>query len=259
MLENQKAGIKSIEVGARILQALIQTSNSMTLRDLAAASKMAPSKAHRYLVSLVRTGMVEQDAVTKRYALGAMAFQLGITAIGRFDPLGDAIKVQRTIRDRIDETVVLSVWGSHGPTIVHIEESSHPVIMTMKVGAVLPILATAAGLVFGAFMPRVVSAKIVRSELRNATGPVPFVKTKAAVERLFRSVAERGIATNKGHLTEGVSAIAVPLVSPLGQLVAAMSVIGRDERIDMRLNGATADLLRAAAQQFRSGPAGHTR
>lgn len=255
MQQTGKEGIKSIAVGARLLQVLIQTPHSLPLKELSAAARMAPGKAHRYLVSLVQTGLVERDPGTKRYALGSMAFQLGLTAIGRFDPLGHAIKVQSALRDRIDETVVLSVWGNHGPTIVHIEESSHPVIMTMKVGAVMPILATAAGLVFGALMPTVVTAKLIESELKSASGPIPFARTKSAVEKLFRSVRKERIATNKGHLTPGVSAIAVSLVSPQGQLVAAMSVIGSEDRIDMRLNGPTADALRASAKAFSSWPA----
>ena len=55
------------------------------------------------------------------------------------------------LRDRFDETMVLSVWGTQGPMIVHVEESSQPIIMTMRVGAVLPVLQTASGLAFAAF------------------------------------------------------------------------------------------------------------
>jgi DNA-binding IclR family transcriptional regulator len=62
--------------------------------------------------------------------------------------------LQRELRDRIDETMVLSVWGTQGPTIVHVEESSQPGIMTMRIGATLPILQTASGLTFAAFLPR---------------------------------------------------------------------------------------------------------
>ena len=38
--------------------------------------------------------------------------------------------------------------------MLRVEESSHPVIMTMKVGATLPLMHSAAGRVFAAFMPR---------------------------------------------------------------------------------------------------------
>jgi len=31
--------------------------------------------------------------------------------------------LQRELRDRFDETMVLSVWGTQGPTIVHVEEA----------------------------------------------------------------------------------------------------------------------------------------
>ena len=61
-------GIQSIEVGARLLRALAANGRSMMLRDLAQNAAMPAAKAHRYLVSFMRMGLVEQDANTGRYA-----------------------------------------------------------------------------------------------------------------------------------------------------------------------------------------------
>jgi len=249
----QNNGVKSIEVGSRLIQALVESAGAMTLKDLAGASNMMPGKAHRYLVSFVRTGLVRQDPRTKRYMLGNMAFQIGLAAIGRDDPLARAVEIQASLRDRIDKTVVLSVWGSHGPVIVNVKENSHPVIMTMRVGATLPMLATAAGLVCGAFLPRIVTSKIIKSELLTIANAMPGTRTMASVERVLASVKKAGFATNKGHLTNGVGAVAVPLLGWHGQLVAVMSVIGREENLNMRSNGAIANQLRIAARQFLDG------
>jgi len=94
------------------------------------------------------------DPDTRRYALGPLATRLGLAALNSHQPLHDAILLQRQLRNRLDETLVLSVWGAQGPTVVHVEESSQPIIMTMRIGAALPMLATATGLVFAAFLPR---------------------------------------------------------------------------------------------------------
>jgi DNA-binding IclR family transcriptional regulator len=48
------------------------------LRDLAADTGMSAAKAHRYLVSYQRLGLVLQDAGTTRYDLGPAALNLGL-------------------------------------------------------------------------------------------------------------------------------------------------------------------------------------
>ena len=59
-MENDKRGIQSIEVGGQLLRALVRSGEPMMLRDLAAAAGMPPAKAHPYLVSFARLGLVEQ-------------------------------------------------------------------------------------------------------------------------------------------------------------------------------------------------------
>ena len=50
-------GVKSIEVGSRVLRALERGRGPMTLSEVAVGSDMHPAKVHRYLTSLVRTGL----------------------------------------------------------------------------------------------------------------------------------------------------------------------------------------------------------
>jgi DNA-binding IclR family transcriptional regulator len=47
-------GIQSIENGTPVLRALVQAKEAMTLTSIAAASGMAPGKAHKYLASYIR-------------------------------------------------------------------------------------------------------------------------------------------------------------------------------------------------------------
>jgi DNA-binding IclR family transcriptional regulator len=49
--------------------------------------------------------------------------------------------------------VFLAIWGNHGPTIVRWEESSEPVTLNVRVGSVMPLVTSATGRAFAAFMP----------------------------------------------------------------------------------------------------------
>ena len=70
---SDRQGIQSIEVGFRLLSVLAATNRPMMLRDIAKGASMPAAKAHRYMVSFLRIGIVEQDAGSGRYDLGAYA------------------------------------------------------------------------------------------------------------------------------------------------------------------------------------------
>ena len=63
-MEKARAGIQSVEVGFALLDALARATGPLMLRDLAAAAHMSAAKAHRYLVSFQRLGLVLQDSAS---------------------------------------------------------------------------------------------------------------------------------------------------------------------------------------------------
>lgn len=176
--------------------------------------------------------------------------RLGLAALSSHQPLRDSIALQRELRDRLDETLVLSVWGAQGPTIVHVEESSQPIIMTMRIGAVLPILATATGLAFAAFLPRHFTELLIRTALNAADGLNLFARDFATIDRLIMQVRKQGYAFNEGHLMPGVSAAAFPLIDRTATLVAVLAVMGRHERVNPRNGAEMIAYLKKATKTF---------
>jgi DNA-binding IclR family transcriptional regulator len=186
----------------------------------------------------------------RRYALGPLAMRLGLAALNSYQPLRDSIALQHELRDRFDETFVLSVWGAQGPTVVHVEESSQPIIMTMRVGASLPILATASGLAFVAFLPRHFTEPLIRTAIKTEDGSNPFARDLAAIGQLIAQVRKQGYAFNEGHLLPGVSAVAFPLFDRATTLVAVLAVMGRHERVNPRDGAEMVAYLKEAARNF---------
>jgi DNA-binding IclR family transcriptional regulator len=245
-----RRGIKAVEVAGQILDHLARAQTSVALRDLAAAGRMSPGKVHRYLASFLASGFARQDPDTRQYALGPLAMRLGLAALNSYQPLRDAIALQHELRDRFDETFVLSVWGAQGPTIVHVEESSQPIIMTMRVGAVLPILATASGLAFAAFLPRHFTEPLIRTAIKAKDGLNLFARDFATVDRLIVQVRKQGYAFNEGHLLPGVSAVAFPLFDRAKTLVGVLAVMGRHERVNPRDGAEMVAYLKKATSKF---------
>jgi DNA-binding IclR family transcriptional regulator len=248
--ERERAGVKAIEVGSRVLEVLAGAERPLALRDLAAAGHMSPGKAHRYLTSLMASGLARQDPDTRRYALGPLAMRLGLAALNAHQPLRAAIDLQRELRSRLDETLVLSVWSAQGPTVVHVDESSQPIIMTMRVGAVLPMLSTATGLVFAAFLPQHFTEALITAALQANNGYDVFTRDRGEIAKLTEQVRSEGYAYNPGRLMLGVNAAAFPLIDRSSALVAVMAVMGRADRINRKNGAALIGQIQQAVSQF---------
>src|SRR5512140_1368865 len=132
-------GIQSIEVGNELLVVLTNASQPLTLKDLAARARMSAPKAHRYLVSYTRLGLVEQEADSGRYDLGEFALRLGLAALGRLEPVTAAAAVLHDLAQEIDQTVAVAIWANHGATFVRWVGVDSPVSATLRVGSVMPL------------------------------------------------------------------------------------------------------------------------
>jgi DNA-binding IclR family transcriptional regulator len=248
-VEPPRTGIQSVEVAARILDALARATGPVPLKSLAEAAAMAPAKAHRYLVSLARARLVEQDPATGRYAIGPLAMSLGLAALGQVDAVrvGSAALVE--LRDRVDETAVLAVWSDRGPTVIRFEESSHPVTINVRVGSAVPILRTALGQALAASTDSTVVTEAVEEERRRLDAETAGDWPAKHVADLLAVVRIHDLARIEGDLLPGISAMAAPLRDHTGRTVAAIGAIGRTATLDNDWNGPIAAALRAVAAE----------
>jgi DNA-binding IclR family transcriptional regulator len=242
-------GVKSIEVGARLLHVLALAERAMPLKELAAKARLSSSSAHRYLVSFSRAGLVRQETDTHLYDLGPFAMHFGIAAMGRSKLLARAEEAQRILGAQLDEAVVLAIWGTYGPVILSVWESRKPIVMTMRIGATMPLLRTATGWVFAAFMPRDLVKPVMRAEIAAGRGPVNKLNAKELQKKLAVIRASR-IAFHAGDLLPGVPAVASPLLGPRGEIVAVLSVFGHGENFNPAPDGPVAISLKKLCQSF---------
>lgn len=246
-----RAGIQSVEVAARLLEALSKSPSALALSDLAARAGMPMSKAHRYLVSLVRCRLVSQDADTGRYDLGTLSLGMGLTALGRIDAVRIATEALPALRDRVDETAVLAVWGEHGATVIRFEESVHPVRMNVRVGSVLPFAHSAIGQIFAAYLPETVVADALAREVAGGPGANRRgAFDRRRFDRIRAEVRRRGLNRNVGTFIPGVSAMAAPVLSHQDQITAVIGVLGHQVSLDTAWEGPVAAALREHAGEI---------
>lgn len=249
-----RQGVRSLESGVRVLQALGEAGRPAALKELARAAGMSASKTHRHLVSLVRVGLAAQDARSGRYDLGPAALSLGLAALGRLHGLRAAEDVLAELVAASGETGCLAVSGNLGPTVVSVEPSPRAVTVNVRIGSVLSRSRSASGLVFTAFLPAAAARDLLASEGASG-GPTAAAELEAALTR----VREEGIAAVHGTQLPGVNALSAPVFDHRGRVAFAMTLLGPAPAFDARLDGPLAEALRRAAGLasrrlgFRSG------
>jgi DNA-binding IclR family transcriptional regulator len=258
--DSDSRGIQSIEVGGRLLLALAHHGQPLPLKDLALAAQMSPGKAHPYLVSFIRLGLVERETEGGRYGLGPLALQMGLIGLQQYDPVRLATECIDELARTTGHTVAIAVWGHRGPTLVRIAEAPSPVHVSMRHGTVMSIPDTASGRLFAAFGPPEAVREALANEARGAPAGASVRSTRArtggrfglgaAFDREIDQVRAGGVACVDGVALPGVSAVSVPVFDARGELVLSLTAIGPSATFDSAVDGVVASRLKPVAAQL---------
>src|SRR3989442_12340564 len=236
----ERLGINPLETGLRLARALGELGGAQALKDLAAAAGMPPAKAHRYLVSLIRGGLAEQERESGRYRLGPLALELGMAALRSVDVLHLGGEVITDLRNEIDETVLLAVWGNMGPVVARWEESSRPVATNVRAGWVMPLANSATGRCFAAYLPPTITNPLLK---------LPRNEKKRYAARL-EEIRGHGLSRVEGDLLRGVASVAPPVFRHDGAVVAVIASLGPQAAFNVAWEGTIARATKAAAKRL---------
>ncbi len=218
-------GVQSLEIGVAVLKVLLESGSAMMLKEIAAAADMPASKAHRYLVSLVRSGLVQQDSENAKYDLGPLAIPLGLAAVDRLDRVKLGLNSISRLRDLSNETTALSVWGEFGPVMVRWERPHRPITVNVVTGATVSLLATSTGRLFAAWMPAEIVRPLLEREL--GLGRSTEFKTLEQVERVLQAVRTDGYSlVRDSDYASRVLGLAAPVFNFKNTITMAISIVG---------------------------------
>ena len=249
-LNSEARGIQSIEVGGRLLQALVNASQPMMLRDLAVLTDIAPAQAHAYLASYCRIELVEQDTATSRYRLGPFAMRLGMTRMRSDQVLQAASRAAAALGDRLHTTVAVVVWGCGAPTVIEIHEGPHELSMNMRHGTVFGVTNTFSGRVFAAFMDSELTRARIEEEFADAGRFGGGVKvTRAVFAESVADARRKGYAAGVDIAVPSRAAIAAPVLNATGQPLFVLTLIDATAELDVDEQGVAVQTLLATVRE----------
>lgn len=220
--DSQAQGIKSIEVGARVLLALEQGRGPMPLTEVARRAGLHPAKVHRYLASLVRTGLASQSPTSGLYDLGPASRHLGVEALRRTDAVSTVSAHAVDLRDQTGHTVNVGVWTDAGPTLVRWDTGAHALPIVVRVGSTLPLLDSAVGVAFLAHLPDSTTREVLKNQQRQGT---THPATAAEVRAIKARAREEGLGSTINQMIYGLAALGAPVFGPDGALEVVIGLI----------------------------------
>jgi IclR family transcriptional regulator, acetate operon repressor len=238
-MSHQASGTQSIDRAAQLLVRVVEAAQPLSVGELAERAGLPKSTTSRLVSALERQGLLQRLGDRGRLRPGPVLLRYA-----NRDASSTLVELAapslRRLADASGETINLAVRGPEGVEHLAQEDTRHFVGVTDWVGRRVPYELAANGKCFLAF-----SAGVPASDLTPE----------------LRRVRARGYATSVDELEVGLTAMAAPVVGPLGEAIAALSISGPSARLTSERIATLAPLLieEATLLAERLGHFDHTR
>lgn len=231
---------QSLERGLAILGSFTPGRPVLGIADIADELGMSRSTTHRYLVTLVALGFVEQCA-SRKYRLRLRVTDLGMSALTSTALREHARPYLEELCQSSSYTVNIAVLD--GAEILYVDRirsfrrGQNKIDLNLRPGSRLPAYCTSLGKVLLAYLPDDEQRKVI-DELRLTRRGPHSMTSKKALRMELEQIREAGLAVNDEELAEGLYSIAAPIRDVCREVVAAIniaahaSMISLDELVD---------------------------
>ncbi|TMV77345.1 IclR family transcriptional regulator [Thioclava sp. BHET1] len=248
---SEPTGAQSVDRALGLL-AIVRRSaeRGIALSEILQESGLNKPTARRLLLALIRAGLVEQDALSRRYHLGEEAFVMGALAAGRHNLLEIAGESLRRLADRSEDTAFFSVRRQNFSVCLQREEGRFPIrTHVLQAGNHHPLGVGAASMALLADLPDEEVERICREN--EAMLAAQFPRYTPEVLRVHvQETRACGYSVNKGLVLPNSWAIGITVTYSGGRLAGALSLAAIDSRMGDDRREELVALLRGEARQM---------
>jgi IclR family transcriptional regulator, acetate operon repressor len=218
-------GTQAIDRAAQLLTLVLDADEPIGVGDLAQAAELPKSTASRLVSSLERHGLVRRNGARGKVQAGPAILRFAHRGVVERNLVELAQAPLDVLGERSGETVNLAVTGTRGVEHLAQVDSVHFLGTGQWVGRTVDYHTTAVGKILVAYG----AAELPAGRLRRAA-PGTIVD-RDALEADFARIREDGFATAVDELEPGLTALAVPVHGPTGDVVAALAISGPTLRL----------------------------
>lgn len=221
----------------------------MALTDIARATGLPNSTIHRLLNQLIAERLAMQIESTRLYAIGPLAYELGLAAAQQFDVRSLVRPILERLANEARETVYLIVRSGDEAVCIDLVEGPTTVrVVTLQIGSRRPLGLGAGGLAMLAALPRDEQERVL-----ERVGPKIEAQWGFPVSLLMESLGTartQGCALIRNRVNPGVTAIGSPFVDSLGQVLGAVTIAATNARMEAARLDTLQRLLQAASLEI---------
>ena len=232
----KRQGIGSLEIGLHILEYISTATKPPTLKELSGALDLSPSRAHKYLVSLLRQGYINHVNQTQ-YTLGNSSLTLGISALRRINPIQLSYDAVNQLNEETDKTVSVATWNGNGPLVIKWLDSSQPIAVNVRLGAELSALNSASGRIYLANLPQKRRKELIDDYYRQSrTPPKHHGKSipKEELEDHLAMVRDKGYCAFFSDYLPEINVLSMPVFDLNGGIVTVITLLGLERDTDIK-------------------------
>jgi IclR family pca regulon transcriptional regulator len=217
---------QSLERGLAILGCFTPQRPVLGIADIAEMLGMSRSTTHRYVITLLALGFVEQDS-SHKYRLGLRVTDLGMSALNSTGLREPSRPYLTNLRQQTSYTASLAVLD--GPEIVYVQRAKsfrrgqHKIDLNLRLGSRLPAYCTSMGKILLANLPEPELERLIADMTLIARGP-NTITTKKTLRTELELVLDEGIAVNNEELAAGLVSIACLVRGEGGEVRAAINL-----------------------------------
>jgi len=234
--------VGSIARAQSALSALARMPLGASFTEIMAWTEFTKATTHRVLASLMDVHYVYQDPDSRKYHLGSALAALARTA-NRSNLVALTKRSMRRIADASADTVFLSIPEGAVSICVARELGAFPIrTLSLDAGDRMPLGVGATGQALYASTPKRTRQVAARA---NIAWMADYNLTPELAEELAEDFERRGYALNPSIPIPGMSAVALPIRTSGGRLVAAIGIGAINERMsEARIEQELVPLLR---------------
>lgn len=244
---------QSLERGLAILGCFTPDRPVLGIADIADELGMSRSTTHRYVITLVALGYLEQGA-SRKYRLGLRVTDLGMSALSSTGLREHSHPYLEDLRQQTSYTVNLAILD--GIEILYVDRArsfrrgQSKIDLNLRPGSRLPAYCTAMGKVLLAALPDEDVRDLLAKMQLTKRGP-NTITSKKGLRAELDQVREESFAVNDEELASELLAIAAPVRSESGEVVAAVNMAAHNSMISLEeLVGALGPHLVATADRI---------
>jgi IclR family transcriptional regulator, pca regulon regulatory protein len=230
---------QSLDRGLAILGCFNRQLPVLGIADLADQLGMSRSTTHRYVVTLLELGYLEQDT-QRKYRLGLRVTDLGMSAINSIGLHEHSHPCLEELRQRTSYTVSLAVLD--GTDILYVDRvrSFHraqtDTDFGLAPGSRLPAYCTAMGKVLLANLSDAEQHRLLSSMKLTKRTP-NTITNKTALRQELAQIRDDGLAVNDQELAPEMHSIAAPVRDDAREVVAAVNMAATTSAIPLPAAG----------------------